>query len=773
MAKEVYLEPADIDHTMRARGRVVATCLLVLVLTAPTVVAASTPSSVSGSTPTAVSGSTPTAVSGSTPGTPLASDASDDEHAVSEPPAEPSSLAARQHGFQDDDNESSNGTTVQHEDPDAVDENGDLGAVKGWLSSRMLNSLQESSVQITQGQYEAGKRALGDEYTGFLGQYVDVAGETDARADDRTANTLNATRAAQRTYANTSQEYEATYEAYQEAKANGNDARARELARELTTLSEELRRSQRRLNETYTRLGNLTGQNLSSTVEEFESVTENVTEEASTIQAEELVATELTVSVDDDTISFLEPAVLRGQLRVLGNASMPDEVRLRIGGRTRTVGVAENGSIRTEYRPRTTPVGDQRLPVAFVPDPTSLYVGTNASVNVTVVGVTPRVTVDDVTAAGYGDRVPVAGRVTVDGVAVDDVPVAVTVAGSTLATVRTGADGRYRATPRLPADVSPGEVTVRVRAGETGRAVDANVSRSTLLVETTGTDLSLDATATNDDRVQLSGTFTTDDGTPVGDQRVVVRVAGERVAVTRTDADGRYRTTARVDATTGTVTVRAVYDGTGTNLADSSASQQIELQAAGGSGDGGPSTGPGATGIVAQLVAVGPYLGGGLAVVVALAVAVRWRRQSTSSTEADVEWATDPKPARPDSSTAGTLEDRLDELADSDPNSQVQSTYHALRNALRGHLDISRTATHWELYRAVVADAPELDDDLRTVVEAYERVTFAETDVDDDQAAAVRTAAHSLADTLSAADTVSANDAGSTADTPTTDATGT
>jgi len=468
---------------MRARGRALAVCLLAVLVAAPTGIAASAQT-------------TSLSASGPSPTDPAESPISVD--AATSPTAVGADALAVTRQEQPDENESTNGTTVQHRDPDVVSEAGNLDAVKGWLSGQMARSLRESSLQISQGQYEAGKRALGDEYTELLGQYVDVAGETDTASDDDTAETLNATQETQEAFANTTQEYEATYEAYEQAKANGNDARARELARELARLGEQIRTYNRQLDRNYTRLGNQTDQDFSTVTERFQNVTDNVTERALTVQERELVRTELDLSPVRGEISFTDPLVLTGRLRVLANASMPEELRLVVAGQARTVDVGQNGSFELRYRPRTMTVGEQRFDVAYVPDPESLYLGAKASVNATVSAVTPRVTVEDPPAAGYGDRVSIAGRVAVNGTSVGGVPVVVTVAGRALATVRTGSNGQYRTAPRLPAGIPAGDVDVQVRAGVDGQAIAANETATELVVERTPTTLSINATAAGD-----------------------------------------------------------------------------------------------------------------------------------------------------------------------------------------------------------------------------------------------------------------------------------
>jgi|AntRauMinimDraft_4_1070384.scaffolds.fasta_scaffold00816_5 hypothetical protein len=645
------------------------------------------------------------------------------------------------------DNET-NGTSVHHRDPDDVGEDGDLDAIKGWLTGRMGRSLRESGLEISQGQYEQGRAVLGDEYDDLLGQYVDVAGETDGTGDDETGDTLEETKETQREYADTVEEYEETYEAYQEAKANGNDARARELARELNSLAQELRGYNQRLGENYDELGNQTGEDFTEVTRELDDLTENVTEEALSVQETELVATTLDVRTNRSTVSFSRPLALTGTLSVVGNESPPETATFAFAGENRTVDVAPDGSFTLTYRPTTARTGEQRLNVTYVPDPTSLYLGANASADVTVVGETPTVEVTESTdRVAFGEDVRVAGQVTVNDTRAGGVDVVLTVDGRQLATTRTNADGTFTATGALPASIQPGEVDVKVRAGREDRAVAPNATTTTLTVVESASDLTISGDATGDELV-VSGSLVAENGVPVPGQPVQIRVDDDVVAMTRTNDAGNFTATIDAPDSVENVTVRVAFDGTGTNLANTTASTTVALPGGNGGDAGNGGSGSAIDGLLATLADVAPLAIAGLVVVGALAAVVLLRRRR-SDDDADATDTVDESPATTDPEPAvQSVADRLENAGDVDTASLVRASYHTLRDAVAELGDVPDGATHWEFYRAVVDDRPEVESDLRRVVETYERVTFAEEPVDGGRAGSARDAALRVAETI-------------------------
>jgi len=683
-------------------------------------------------------------------GSPL--DGADSAAATPDPPA-----------LQADPDDEANNTTVQHRDPDAVGEDGDLGAVKGWLSNRMLSSLERSSIEITQGEYERGRALLGDEYDGFLSKYVDVAGDTDGSTDDETADALNDTRDTQREYAETVQEYEETYEAYQAAKANGNDARARALARELDSLATELEGLNRALAEDYETLGNLTGEDLSTVVERFDSRTANVTAQAAEVTAAELVETRLSVTANASTTSFGDPLGLTGRLEAAGDEPLPDAVTITVAGTRRTVELDDDGTFSVAYRPETTATGERDLRVTYVPDPESVFVASNATVPVTVEAATPTVSLAEATErAAFGETVRVAGSVAVDGTAVGaGVPVALVVDGERLGTTRTDADGSFAATATLPATIEPGDVDVVVRAGADGRAIAASDATTTLAVAESETTLSVSASERADGDAAVAGTLETADGTAVPGRTVAILVDGERVATARTDADGAFDTIADVPGDADAVTVEATFDGAGTNLAPASARTELALDGAGAGddgGDGGDGGDVGDVGGVVERANDGPLAaiaGGVVGLAVLAAAVVLWRRRGDDATPV----ASDPAPGGTESADdAPSLAERIEAGGDADASAVVRTAYAALRDAVADAASVPAAATHWEFYRAAVADRPGIEDDLRRVVEAYERAVFAERGVDDDAAGEARDAAVRVAAAL---DDAAATDGGS------------
>jgi len=650
---------------------------------------------------------------------------------------------------QTQDNET-NESTPHHRNPDEAGANGDLASVKGWLSGRLAASLRDSTVQISQSEYERGRSVLGDEYDDYLSQFVDVAGETDSSADDETADTYRETKDTQQSFAETAEEFEKTYEDYQEARRNGNDERARELARELNALAEELRGYNQQLQGRYTELENQTGTDFTESTRQLDDVTSNLTAQATEVTTAELVKTELRLMANSTTVSFTQPLELTGQLRVVGNATTPERARIRFAGGTRTVDLDADGSFTLTYRPGSTRVGERSLTATYLPADESLYLGSNASVDVSVEAVTPTVRVSEHTnQAGFGDEVRVAGNVVVNGTPVGNTPVELTVDGQRLATTRTDADGSFVATASLPASIPAERVNVTVLAGQEGRAIAPNSSTAPLDVQETETALNVTGTA-NEGTVTVSGALESVTGESVPNQRVEISVGDGYETTVRTSEDGTFsRTidTASFAAEPGdTVTVRAAFDGEATNLVGSTARTQVDLPAENGAGDGAGNGNGGAGqngGPLGSSSDILPFVvGGGLVLLVGGVVVVWLRGRTPAPSEAN------PETAQSTTETAESIPsvaDRLEAIEDSSPASLARVTYLTLRDLVANRAGVPDAATHWEFYRTVTEERPELAADLRGVVEAYETAVYAEDPIAADRARQTQAAAVAVA----------------------------
>jgi len=97
--------------------------------------------------------------------------------------------------------------------------------------------LGDGAIQLSEGEYELASEYVGEEYRDRLGQYVDVAGQTEGRV---TRSKFEEAGEQQARLSEAVAEYRETKDEYEAAREAGNEDRARELGRELETLADEI-----------------------------------------------------------------------------------------------------------------------------------------------------------------------------------------------------------------------------------------------------------------------------------------------------------------------------------------------------------------------------------------------------------------------------------------------------------------------------------------------------------------------------------------------------
>ncbi|WP_435196330.1 DUF4129 domain-containing protein [Natronomonas sp. EA1] len=632
-----------------------------------------------------------------------------------------------------------NNTTTQHVDPDATNGNGDLDALSGVLERELASRLRESAIQISQGQYEQGRDLLGDEYSETLGKYVDVAGDT---GNDGDGESFRRARTEQQQYAERVQEYNETRREYLEAKENGNERRARRLARELQRDARNVTQASRNVTRSYTVVENETGADLSVATNVTQNTTDEIQRQQADIRAAEFTPTTVTLDEYDESISFREPLSLTGRLTDENGTALADRrIRLRIERRSITTRTNETGAFSLAYRPVRLPTGTTAVRVAYVPDSTSVYLGSNATTNVSVSMVIPTVSLSTSTdRASYRDPVDASGEVTVDNAAVSDVPVVLTADGHVLARGTTGKNGSFSLSGRLPASVSTATEQLSVRVGGDDRAIGPASTNASFRVEPTATRLTV-ATQVGD-TLDVTGRLETADGLSLSGQPVTVQVNGSRVATVRTNATGAYAASVPVpNASVAQVT--AVYSGGG-NLNGSEASTRLRIPARGDDASDFPVLGRNGEGsnTPSVLVLVGSLivlaLGG-------VGLFLAWGR--VSADEGPISSAVEePQSDSPD----GAMETPADpfeplteprSILEDDPTAAVERAYAAVRQRV-GDASLE-SATHWEFYRAVeptVSDADALD----RLTRAYEAAAFSPEGIDATTAAEAIDAAEAV-----------------------------
>jgi hypothetical protein len=256
------------------------------------------------------------------------------------------------------DDETDTNETTQHENPDESSGDGSQDAIQQWLVGSVANRLEGGTINLSEGQYEFARSAVGDDFGSDLTRYVNVAGETDTEDDDRTATQFNETRQTQQEFTDRVQEFRDTYDRYQEAKAADDTETARRLARELLQLEDRVNTTGAALLTDYDEISNLTDVSLEDGRRATRNVTQNITSIAETVAIETFVATELHITAVSERASFSDPLAIEGRLVAENGSAVADsEISLSVPGAQPTATTNETGYFTLTYRPVQVPSG--------------------------------------------------------------------------------------------------------------------------------------------------------------------------------------------------------------------------------------------------------------------------------------------------------------------------------------------------------------------------------------------------------------------------------
>lgn len=641
--------------------------------------------------------------------------------------------------------------TTQHEDPDSVNEEGDTESVRGWLEDKLAGQLSESVIRIDQGEYEQGRELLGESYDNILGKYVDVAGETDGSGDGggdgETTEQFETAQEEQQNLSSETQEYRETVREYREARENGNETRARRLGREANRLADSINRTITILNGTYRTIGNQTEADVTDTLRVLGEIRTNITTRQAEINDELFVNTELSVRAQRSSGSFVNPVPITGNITVENGTSLADRaILLRIGSQTMRVSTDAQGRFSARYRPTVAPIGQQDIRVTYLPVNSSVYLTSSDTISVDISQTQPNISLhDSPQTVRFGDNVSLTGQVSANETGVKNVPVVITLDGIRVGMGRTDANGTFTTDVRVPAGVRNGSRTLRVRLPLEDRALAPVNASQQVTVESTATSLTLTGETQDDDSLRVAGRLTTQDGTPVANQRVTLAIGGDSLGSVQTGASGQFNETmsipsaVRSNTEADTATLVASYAGTDTNLDPTQATaaiQLVPLQTGADSGTNERST--------LQAILANPLswaLGIGVLIVAGVAL-LRLRRdnntdddQQGSSDPTSVDDGQDGPPPTP-GPTEQLLSTARTRLEAGNLDAAVETAYAAVRNQSSTAADVPPGQTHWEWYAAL--DTPDLNDEtrdaLRELTELYEQAAFAPETVDDDRA---------------------------------------
>ncbi|WP_331234195.1 hypothetical protein [Natronorarus salvus] len=623
--------------------------------------------------------------------------------------------------------DATNESTPDHRHPEEVDEHGDDAAVSAWLRERLESSLEESSIRLSEGEYEEARELIGDDYDATLEQYAEVLDEDDRQA----AKEIESARDDQRNLTDDVERYDRLYEEYQEARDEGDQQRALELARELESLSSSIEERSRSLDERYESMSERTGTDMSTERETVDTIRSSVVDRQSEVREEEFDETVLDLDGTPTEASFSEPMTLSGSLTTeTGEPVANEEIVLAIDHDERapdqprqTLSATTDGagSFDVEYRPTTLPLNVTEIDVEYLPESGSPYAGSSASVPIDPTQTDADLEITAVNeSVAFGDELVVDGTVRAGGLEAeaDAVPVTVTLDGQTIAESYTDETGSFSANGTVPTNVPVGDTEVQATVSQQDRTLSSATESETIAIEETPAGLTLTAEPVAEDRLYIHGRLTTAEGIALAEQPIVIAI-GEQSTTVRTDENGEYEATITVPEEAGSsVTVTAYYGEEGTNIADEEAEIVLEL----GGGDG---VGP--LGRVLGVPLDESTITAGALTVILLGSGgwLLFRRRDQEGRE-PVETA----PHEPDSSSdmRGEISRSLlvfarENLDRGDEHRAVEAAYVAARQRIDHG---SNALTHWEFYDVCRSNGLEAEevDRLKSLTERFERAAF-------------------------------------------------
>ncbi|WP_224448768.1 hypothetical protein [Haloprofundus salilacus] len=656
---------------------------------------------------------------------------------------------------------SSNNSSVRHENPDLVGRDGDTDQLRAYLIEKMVSRLGQGTVEIEQGEYQRARDLLGDEYNDLLDKYVDVEGPTGA------GNQLERTHDEQDEYTTAVQSYRETYDEYQDAKQNGNEERARQLARELEQHEPNVSQSGSDLTRSYERLGNRTGVDTTESQDRVSNITQNISAQQTDIRESEFVETSLTLTSQQSQTSYLNPLSITGQLTTTDGEPLSNrDIVLTIGSQRIQTQTDANGRIETSFRPRTLPQGETDITVRYVPTETSVYYGSNATLNTSVEPVTAAISLtESPETARFDEPVTVSGSLAVQNQSVSEIPLVVSLGGVELGTVQTTDSGSFSLSESLPADIPAGDQPLTISTPSQSQAVVADEHVSTVSVETTETRLNVSGSQSSPSSVTLSGVLSTENGTTLPKQEILLRHDGSVVATATTDRTGRFQadvSTASFDDTNATLGFTAVFPSEGTNLERSRATTEVALSSSGAAGESQSNSQFG--GFVGEKTRVGIVIGAAV-LVLASGIFWWWRRNNEDVNAEEVvvtgdQDRSEPKSTADDSAASAEPVSRLtlagEALNDGRPDHAVELGYAAVRERVSARLNLTgqKQQTHWEWYQTVADQNGENTDltALQQLTAAYEQAAYRREKLSEKNASEVLDAIELLLDTVGSDD---------------------
>jgi hypothetical protein len=625
---------------------------------------------------------------------------------------------------------SNNSTQIRHKDPSKVQSQEELSNLEQWLAGQLGSRLKSSTVKLNQGEYQAANSVVGDRYNKLLGKYVDVAGRTKGTKDDQRIKKFKSAKENQAKYSSKVGEYRRTYKKYQRAKENGNDQKARSLARRLNNLSTSINRTSGNLTNNYQTISNSTGADLSPQQETIQKITSNVTHQTAEVRSAEFVKTEISAEIESSEVSFQEPITVTGELVDENGTELSNEtIRLQLGeNRATTATTDEDGDFTITGRPALLPLGQQTLTIEHVPNASSIYLGSNTTVEADIQQTQPTITLSQSPKHGrFNKTITVSGRVHVDDVGDKGIPVVVRSGKTVIGNTTTQEDGSFTLSENISTAVPTGKRHIQVNVPLQNRALAFTSTSAPITIHSTNTSLNITSQSLNQGNLSVSGNLTTATGAPLSNQTVILRANGSQVGTVTTDSNGTYTSQVQLPpslAATNKTHVRlsAVYSGNGTNLDATQASSLVRLQ---------PATSSNSFLLWAGVAGVGVLLTiGGFAI-----QRSGWFTDSEEPAEPAIQenqLAPDTDIEEAKETKEVTIREWADQaataLAENDLQTAIETSYATGRQY---HLAVDETIseagrTHWEFYRLCQdRDFTEQEiERLKQLTTLYEQATF-------------------------------------------------
>jgi hypothetical protein len=584
--------------------------------------------------------------------------------------------------------------------------------------------LINSSEAVRARQFDAAETELQGNTTELLEQYERIASQSASEDDDAVVEELNLTVQQQRELVDEARNARKNYSDYQVAVANGNETRAREIARTLLREAEEGNQTAQELQEQYERLSNRTDINISGPTAHLDTAQARLTELRERVREDTLVATNLTIN-STATASPVDPLRIRGRVLANNTGLSNGTIELTVGGRTVQGDITGNGTFSAAFRPVTLSPGQRTASLQYIPDQASPYEGARISTTVRIKSLSPQLTVESNSSrVQFGDELAVGGRVTLNQTAISGIPIQLRLDGRAIDTARTNETGQFSVGDSLPATIPNGTQQVTIVVSRQNASVRRITQTRAFQIDPTETSLNLTATQLNQTAIRVTGQLTTTDGAPLASRPLAISVGNDESVVIRTDQAGRINATlptpdnlapSELPFVAQQLSITGEYAASGTSLTAATATATVQY------------TPPRSQSLrrigIAALILVG--LTGTVTV---------WRRRRIGSLQTnDADSAatgtgvSDPQSGSITQTPATLLQQARGRRNTGRPDAAVRLTYAALRRKYVAAFDFSPALTHWELYRAAETELePAAHELLYDVTAAFERAVYTE-----------------------------------------------